>query len=90
MLIREEKISELELQLKEKEALVVDVKQQKSEFEDLKEGMQALSQELDRLTSEKAEVLKQANCTLQVKRENERIKSEGGQATMEALGFQRT
>ena len=41
------KISELELQLKEKEALVVDVKQQKSEFEDLKEGMQALSQELD-------------------------------------------
>ena len=45
------KISELELQLKEKEALVVDVKQQKSEFEDLKEGMQALSQELDRLTS---------------------------------------
>ena len=55
------RISELELKLKEKEVLVQEAMGQKAEFEDLKEGMQALSQELDRLTSEKVEMLKQAN-----------------------------
>ena len=55
------RISELELELEKKEVLVQEAMGQKAEFEDLKEGMQALSQELDRLTSEKAEMLKQAN-----------------------------
>merc|ERR1712130_58489 len=55
------RISELEMQLQEKEALVQDAKEQKAEFEDLKEGMQALSQELDRLTSEKVEMSKQTD-----------------------------
>merc|ERR1719350_2557689 len=37
------RISELELQLQDQDALVQDAKEQKAEFEDLKEGMQALS-----------------------------------------------
>ena len=59
------RISELEKDLEEKEALIVEAKEQKAELEELKEGMVALSQELDKLTSEKSE----AACKSQLQEE---------------------